>query len=244
MTRVTFYDSYFLCLAMKNLKLYIILVIILIIVIGGVAVFMGFSLNNRSQETRVNVQIDRTVIVQRIQELSRLETVEMVIQRDLTIELNAAGLSFYGRELLQDKATTEYAVTGFVVAGVDLSTLNQDQVILDNEKRILTLNLNSPKILSIQLDEEKTKITSQDFTFLFNVRNLDQNRRREMQDELQRQVIKQSREALKDGACNDDILNKAGENAKVAIKNLFLFSNLEDVVVNINTPQNCEFQLV
>jgi|688.fasta_scaffold21481_12 hypothetical protein len=227
---------------MKNLQTVLVLALVIILILGGGAIFLGFS-QQKEQSNQINVTIDKTVIVQKIQNLSRLETVQTTIQRDLKVELNAGSLSFYGKDLLQDKATTDYAVTGLVTAGIDLSELKPENVKLENEGKKISLELPSPKILSIQIDEDKTKITSEDFTFLFNLKNLDPNRRKEMRDELQRQATKQAKEALRDGACSDQILEKASENAKESLKNLFLFSSVEEVVITFQGEPNCEFNL-
>lgn len=223
---------------MKNLQAFLITTVIVILL--GVAIFLGFNWNKQNQNT-VNVKLDKTVIVQKIQNIAKLETVEMTIQRDLTIELDAGGLSFFGTEVFNDKATTEYAVTGTVIAGIDLSGLNNDQVILENESKKLTLTLPASQILAISINEDKTKITKQDFSALFNIKNLSPARRQEMQDIMQRQALKQSREALRDGACSDNILAKASDNAKETIKNLFLFADIEEVVVNVTASGNCDF---
>ena len=227
---------------MKNLQTVLVLSLVIILILGGGAIFLGFS-QQKQQGNQINVTIDKTVIVQKIQNLSRLETVQMTIQRDVKVELNAGSLSFYGKDLLQDKATTDYAVTGSVSAGIDLSGLKSENVKLENEGKKISLELPSPKILSIQINEDKTKITSEDFSFLFNVKNLDPNRRKEMRDELQRQASKQAKEALRDGACSDEILKKASENAKESLKNLFLFSNVEEVVITFQGEPKCEFNL-
>jgi len=223
---------------MKTLQSF--LVTLLIVGLLGVAVFLGFNWNKQNQNT-VNVKIDKTVIVQKIQNISKLETVEMTVQRDLTVELDAGGLSFFGSEVFNDKATTEYAVTGTIIAGIDLAKLSNDQVNLESNSKKLTITLPASQILSISINEDKTKITKQDFSALFNIKNLSPARRQEMQDIMQRQAIKQSREALRDGACSDNILTKASENAKEAVKNLFLFADIEEVIVNITPAGNCDF---
>jgi hypothetical protein len=64
-----------------------------------------------------------------------------------------------------------------------------------------------------------------------------------MRDELQRQASKQAKEALRDGACSDEILKKASENAKESLKNLFLFSNVEEVVITFQGEPKCEFNI-
>jgi hypothetical protein len=223
---------------MKNLQAF--LVTLLIIGLLGAAIFLGFNWNKQNQTT-VNVKLDKTVIVQKIQNIAKLETVEMTIQRDLSIELDAGGLSFFGTEVFNDKATTDYAVTGSVIAGIDLANLKQEQVSLENESKKLVITIPASQILAISINEDKTKITKQDFSALFNIKNLSPARRQEMQDNMQRQAIKQAKVALREGACSDNILDKASQNAKESIKNLFLFSDLEEVVVNITNASSCEF---
>lgn len=223
---------------MKNLQVF--LVTLLIAGFIGAAIFLGFSWNKQNENT-VKVTLDKTVIVQKVQNIAKLQTIEMTVQRDLKVELDAGGLSFFGTEVFNDKATTEYAVTGSIIAGVDLKNLQPDQVVLENDSKKLTITLPASQILAININEDKTKIINQDFTALFNIKNLSPSRRQEMQDLMQRQALKQSKEALRDGACTDNILDKANQNAKDIIKNLFLFADLEAVIVNVNTATNCDF---
>lgn len=223
---------------MKNLQTT--LLVLVIIALSGLAIFLGFNWNKKNDNT-VKVTIDKTVIVQKIQNIAKLETIEMTVQRDLAVELDAGGLSFFGTEVFNDKAKTDYAVTGSIIAGVDLNNLKSDQVSFENNSKKLVITLPASQILAISINEDKTKITKQDFSALFNIKNLSPARRQEMQDIMQRQAIKQSREALREGACSDNILDKASDNAKQAIKNLFIFADLDEVVINTTTASNCDF---
>jgi len=225
---------------MKNLQAF--LVTLLIIGLLGAAIFLGFNWNKQNQTT-VNVKLDKTVIVQKIQNIAKLQTVEMTIQRDLSVELDAGGLSFFGSEIFNDKAKTDYAVTGSIIAGVDLANLKPEQVSLENSSKKLVINLPASEILAIQINEDKTKITKQDFSALFNIKNLSPARRQEMQDIMQRQATKQAKVALLDGACTDNILEKATNNAKEIIKNLFLFADLDEIVVNVTAATECKFEI-
>ena len=214
-----------------------------VFVILGVIFIYQFFNNNSKKDNQINVTIDKTVIVQKVKSLNKLETVEELIQRDIIVELDLGKLDFFGVTSFESKRSQKVAVTGSIIAGVDLGKIDPNKVKFDESKGSLEIELPTPEILNISINEDKTTVLRDDLTNLYRLQTLDSTKRKDLNEQLQKQVIKQSREALRDGACNDDILNKAGNNATKSISNLFSFSNISNVKITYAFATECQFRL-
>ena len=216
-----------------------------IVILVLISILLYYSINSRNpNDGKIVVNIDKTVIVEKVQKLNRLETVRSTIQRDLEISLDLGNFDLFGQRILENKRVQKYAVTGFVSAGVDLSKLNKDKISFDEKNNSITLNIDSPIILFIKIDEDKTALIKDDLSILFRIQTLNDDKRKEVNEILRKQAVKQSEEALRDGACKSEILKAAGENAKSSIQNLFLFSNIKEINVNVAPTQNCTYSTV
>jgi Protein of unknown function (DUF4230) len=129
-------------------------------------------------------------------------------------------------------------LTGKVVAGNDLSELKKEDIIVDANNKI-TINLPAPKILYTELDQEKTQLLKDDLSPLFRIENISDSKRIELNELLRKQVSKQARVALFDGACRSDILAKAGENTKAEVIRIFTFAQINGIEVNVKGVSNC-----
>ena len=219
-----------------NLKWFTIAIITLVIIFGGI--FWYISGLRKQEQAQIQVNIDKTVIIQKVQKLSKLETVDQTMQRDIQIEINSGDLKFFDVTLLQNKRTQKVAATGTVIAGVDLNKLSSDNIkVVNNE---VTINLPTPEVFNVNIIEDKTTILRDDLTLLFRLQDILNNSKRvELNDILQQQVIKQIKNGLVDAACKDNILDKAGENSKSTISDLLKNTGYKSVTVNYTAPQNC-----
>jgi hypothetical protein len=227
---------------MKTIKIIIAGFIAIFVILGIVFIYQFFSTNSK-KDNQINVTIDKTVIVQKVRSLNRLETVEVVIQRDLSVELDLGKVDLFGLTSFESKRTQKIAVTGNVVAGIDLSKIDADKVKFDENNNSLEIELPAPEILNISINEDKTAVLKDDLTALYRLQTLDASKRKDLNQELQKQVIKQSREALRDGACGDNVLNKAGQNGTNSIANLFAFANITTVKITYVVADSCNFSL-
>jgi hypothetical protein len=218
---------------------YVIIIFILIFAAGGAFFVYNSIRGNLSSQETVNVNIDETVILQEVQDLSSLQVVNMIFQRDIEVELDLGNLEIAGLVLAENKRKTDVAVTGSVAAFVDLSKIQEGDIDLDSEADSLSLTIPAPELGIVQIDEDKTRTLRDDLTLLFQIENLNNNRRIELNELLNDQVIKQSETALKDAACDSDILGKARENAQAEVERLFLFSGLDEVNVTVTEPEGC-----
>jgi hypothetical protein len=193
------------------------------------------NLKTSSNTPTVNVSYDKTVIVDKIQGVNKLETTQMVIQRDIALTLDLGNVEVFGKNIERTR-TQNIAITGTVAAGVDLSKLNADNVELKDNT--LAITLPAPEIFNINIDEDKSRTLSDDLTLLFRLDTLTSGNKQTLNEQLQDQASKQAKEALKKGACEAQILDKANVEAEKSVKNLFLFGNLKEVTIK-TTPASC-----
>lgn len=220
----------------KSIRIYSVIIVAILAAVLALVLF-GFNRASRTEE-RVVVRFDETVIIDRFQELSTLQTASVIVQRDIEVELDLGTFEFQGIPLLDSKKSQKLAATGRVIAGVDLSKIEPEMVTL--EEGNLMISLPEPEILAIELDESKTTLLREDWTLLFSVESFIGGRRQELNEKLRDQVAEQTRASLLDGACEADILGKANEGAQESITNLFLFADLESIEVNTSVSAECD----
>lgn len=223
---------------LKNIKFILTLITVIVVVIAGTFVFFKFSEAGK-RTLGINVQIDKTVILEKIQKLNRLETVEAIFQRDLTIELDLGNFELFGKTILENKRKQTFAITGSVSAGVDLAKLNQNNIKVDNINRKIEITLPSPEIISVQPNPERLRVLKDEVTLLFKLETINENRKNELSETLTKQLLSQSKKAMREAACTDNILQKANDNAQEGIKNLFALTDFSDIQVNVTPASQC-----
>jgi hypothetical protein len=227
---------------LKDFKFFTIVFLILIfLLVAGIFVWKIDTSNTKNQ---IDVKIDKTVIVEKVKALNKLETAEVLVQRDVQITLDLGNFELFGKPLLENKRTQKVAVTGTVVAGVDFSKINDSQITYDTSKNSIDMNLPSSEVFAVNLNEDKTYTLKDDLTLLFSLYNLSSSNRNELNQELQKQVTKQSKKALLEGACKDGIITKANEEAKNSIKRLFTFTKVESFNISFQIADKCEDTVV
>jgi hypothetical protein len=223
---------------LKNIKFILILITIIIIVIAGTAIFFKFSETGKNF-IGVNVQIDKTAILQKIQKVNRLQTVEAIFQRDLAIELDLGNFELFGKTLLENKRKQSFAVTGSVTAGVDLSKMDQNSIKVDSANKKIEITLPAPEIFSSDISADKLRVLRDEVSLLFKLETMNENRKNELNEKLMGQLIELSGRAMREAACTDNILQKANENAKEGMKNLFALTDFKEIQVNTTDPVQC-----
>lgn len=156
----------------------------------------------RSYSAGSLIHIDQPTVVRQIQQLERLETVNFSMDKIISGERDNPYLPKFlaGDRLL-------LVVHGDVIAGVDLSHL-QTQDVLIHDKTI-SLRLPKSEILVTRIDNSKTRVYSRD-TGLFS--SPDPNLETEVRQEAERQ--------LRDAAIQDNILKTADDNARSTLSAL------------------------
>ncbi len=138
--------------------------------------------------------ITSAAVVQRVQQLSRLETSSYTIQT--VIEVNQG----QGNPIFDFLAGDELLLIakGTVTAGIDLGTLTPDQVSVAPDGSTVTLRLPPAQVFAIALDSDGTRVYSRDRGF-FAPENKD----------LETLARQQAEDQILAAACEDGILSKA-----------------------------------
>ena len=140
------------------------------------------------------------VVVEGIQELDQLATVRWTESVPVTRET--------GGDILERLFSGEKVIviaTGKVEAGVDLGDIEKDDVAVDGDS--VTIDLPEPEILSVSLDEGRTRVYDRDFSPL-NVRP---------DDDLVERARLRAVEKIEAAARENKILETAERNAEDSI---------------------------
>ncbi len=99
------------------------------------------------------IGVNTAAVLQRVQQLRKLETTSYTVEK--VIEAGIQGNTFenilFGDRLL-------LIAHGTVVAGIDLSKLDEEDVVLSPDERTLTIRLPPVEIFSVNLDNNKTRV--------------------------------------------------------------------------------------
>ena len=148
------------------------------------------------------INLSQPTVVNKIQQLQRLETVVYTMDKVVSGERENSILPDFlaGDRLLM-------VVHGEVVAGVDFSGLKSGDVAL--EERKIVLRLPSAEVFSTRIDNERTKVYSRQTGLLVPV---DPN--------LETQVRREAEKQLHQAALLDGILKTANTNARTTLTSL------------------------
>jgi hypothetical protein len=162
--------------------------------------------------TTPTVLPDPVTIVREIRALSRLETIQYTIEKVITAETGQGALSFlFGDRIL-------FVAHGIVIAGVDLSKLEPDDVWVDEGGRVY-IRLPEAEIFVATLDNENSYVYDRQRGFLTaGDINL---------ETTARQVAE---EVILEAALEDGILEQARINAESVIYRLLRSLNYIDVI--------------
>jgi uncharacterized protein DUF4230 len=157
------------------------------------------------------VDLSQPAVVNRIQQLQRLETV------DYSLDKIVAGQR--ENNILPDFLTGDrllLLVHGEVIAGIDFGQLNSKDVSV--HAREIRLHMPEPKILIVRLDSTRTRVYMRTTGLLVPV---DPN--------LESQVREAAERQLQDAAVQDGILNNARKNARTTLSGLLKSLDFEQI---------------
>lgn len=162
------------------------------------------------------ISIDRPAVVREIRSLNRLETTTAII--DKVIEAGQEGNALYNL-LLGDRIILIAA--GEVIAGVDLSKLRDEDIILSPDGSTATITLPPAEVLVSRLDNEQTQVYDRERGILTkgNV-DLESEARRVAEQEIVR------------AACERGLLTRAAEDGRTRMTGLIEALGFEQVTVN------------
>jgi len=152
--------------------------------------------SGRGLGSRTSLNVEQPVVVRQIQQLQRLETVLYTLEN--VVEGEHDYTSVLPKLLTADRILL--IGHGEVVAGVDLSKIGSDDVVVQG--RSVTFRLPKAEIFYDRIDNQKTRVYSRDTGILVPV---DPNLETDVRREAERQ--------LREAALRDGILEAAGRNA-------------------------------
>jgi hypothetical protein len=157
------------------------------------------------------IDVSQLTVVNKIQQLQRLETVVYTMDKVVSGEKENPVLPNFlaGDRLLM-------VVHGEVVAGVDFSGLKSGDVAVEDRK--VVLRLPSAQVFSTRIDNERTKVYSRQTGLLVPV---DPN--------LETQVRQEAERQLQQAALLDGILKTANTNARSTLTSLLQGLGFEQV---------------
>lgn len=150
----------------------------------------------------VRVDVSQPTVVNKIQQLQRLETVVYTMDKVVSGEKESAILPDF---LAGDKLLM--IVHGEVVAGVDFSGLKSGDVSVSGKN--VTLRLPAAQVFLTRLDNTRTRVYSRQTGLLVPV---DPN--------LETQVRQEAERQLQQAALADGVLNTAQQNARTTLTSL------------------------
>lgn len=169
--------------------------------------------------------ISGAAVVQRIQQLSRLETSKYTIERVIDIR-QGSNIPIIGDWLAGDAILL--IAHGTVVVGVDLSQLTPDAVTVSPDGKQITVRLPPVQVFSATLDNSKTRVYSRDRGLLAPENpNL---------ETLARQAAEQQ---ILQAACEDGIMEQGTRNAELALRQFLGLIDGVAVEVITSPPAEC-----
>lgn len=169
--------------------------------------------------------ITGAAVIQRVQQLSRLETASYTIERVIDVS-QGSNIPIVGDFLAGDEILL--IAHGTVVAGVDLSNLPPDAATVSPDGSTITLRLPPVQIFDTSLDAQKTRVYSRE-RGLFAPENKD----------LETQARQIAEDQILQAACEDGIMQKATDAARDSITQFLSLAEFAQVVVVTAEPSPC-----
>ncbi|MCS6839673.1 MAG: DUF4230 domain-containing protein [Roseiflexaceae bacterium] len=169
---------------------------------------------------------DRGGAIRQMKSLRRLETQRFSIERVVEASTTRGDPldMLLGERLL-------LIASGDVVAGVDLSKLTERDVIVSPDGMSVTLTLPASEIFSARLNNERTRVYDRQTRLLTRLTGgQDPNLETQARREAERQILA--------AACENDIMQRAAEEAKRSMEQFLRLLEFENVTV-IATPGPC-----
>lgn len=195
----------------------VVIFLALIIAIASICSVLWY----KHKQTQIEV-LNHANVLEKIQHLNNLETVAFHIDTVVSSQREGSW-----NRLWQDQQKGLFVASGRVVAGLNLSKLTAEQVVVSEDGKRIDITLPPVEILSSSLD--KTEIYDIQ-TGLFGLVDIDPKLLTEAQNEARQQIVKT--------ACKSGILKIANENANKQIESLFTLTQAEITVTSSKTP-NC-----
>jgi len=206
-----------------SFNLLTILIVVLLITLIGSVVFITLTLNrtintaitpiqnvNKALSTQVSQLLhptptvipDPVTIIREVQSLARLETIQYTVEKVITAEVNQGVFGpLFGDRLL-------FVAHGFVIAGVDLSKVETDDLRLEEE--VLYVTLPEAEVFVATLNNDESYVYDRETGIL-----------RKSARDLETTARQVAEEEILNAALEDNILLQAQQNAEIYLERLF-----------------------
>ena len=191
----------------------------IIALLAGAGLASWFFLRPGGSRTRIDA--GRDAVVKEMRQLGRLETSSFTIEKIIEAKKEEGGP--WRNILFGDKLLL--IANGEVVAGYDLSTLSENDV--EKTSGTLRLKLPAPEILSVRLDNEKTRVYDRDQGILSRG-----------DKDLESEARLAAEQSIRDAACTAGILREAEENAVKQLRAVLGALGYPDAVIQ-SPPGSC-----
>lgn len=188
--------------------------------LGGIANFFGGAPNVAEliASPTPTIRMNSAAVVRRVQQLNRLETTTYTIEKVIEAEQTEDRIPLIGNFLRGDRLLL--VAHGQIIAGIDLSKLDSDDVVLSSDGLSLTLRLPPAEIFSATLDNDQTRVYDrQRGWFAPDNKDLETLARQEAEREILR------------AACEDGILQRANIDGQRAMEQFLSLLDFQTVVV-------------
>jgi len=201
-----------------NLNTIVLVLVLLALFAGGIVLFFAVQQMTQSMESadetlqkRINEIVNPTptiipdpvTVLIEVQDLSNLETAAYSVEKIITAESGQGPFGFlFGDRLI-------LVAHGKVVAGVDLSKVEDGDIVVDADGRV-EVTLPPAEVLHVYLDNDKSYIYDRDTGFVG------------MNPALESEARKAAEREILNAAVEDGILDIAQENAEAYIGRFIL----------------------
>jgi hypothetical protein len=181
----------------------------------GVFILRTWERTHTAKET-TEIQSTPSVIVA-VRDLARLEGAEFRIERVISLRDKQSRL--FG--LVQPEDAILLVASGTVTAGVDLSTIAEGDVAVDEARRSVTLLLPPSKVLSARLDNQRTFVFKRETDLLA-----------ERADSLETRARQEAERTLVAAAEEGKIVERSNDNVRHTVETLVRSLGFRIVTVN------------
>lgn len=192
------------------------------LLVAGLAIIVVLFFALLQDKPKFSITTDRAAVIKEIQSLQRLETAQFTLEKIIDAKTNVPEWQefLFGDKLL-------LIAHARVIAGVDMAKLSESSVIIEPEKKKITLTLPPTELFLVDLDESKTQVYDRQKGLLTKG-----------EDQLETKARQAAEETMADAACDSGILTTASDNAKQQLEKLLGVLGFEEITVQA-TAGNC-----
>lgn len=194
-------------------------VVVVVGVLGGLAVGRCTAPPAPAPAASVTVVHSTPNVVTAVRDLARLEGAAFHMER--VIELTERQRRVFG--LVEAEDAILLVASGEVVAGVDLSEIGEDDIVVDTEQKSARVTLPPVRILSSRLDNERTRVHSRQTDLLA-----------ERRESLETRARREAERTLVAAADEAGIHDRAAKNVRRTVEGLVRSLGYEQVEVEVS----------